>query len=65
MAETDDDNPTDDLIRLSPENREIYEAALKKWDERLRPLTEANRRAGHITADDLNIIVGPDCGHNQ
>lgn len=43
----------------TPEARALYEAALKKWDERLRPLTEAIRRAQRITADDLNIRVGP------
>ena len=42
-----------------PENRKRYEDALKEWDERLRPMIEANRRAQQITGDDLNIRVGP------
>lgn len=43
----------------TPEARELYEAALRKWDEKLKPLIDANRRAEQITGDDLNIIVGP------
>lgn len=42
-----------------PEVRKLYEASLRKWDERLRPLIEANQRAEHFTAEDFNIIVGP------
>lgn len=43
----------------TPEGREIYRKALAKWDKRLAPLIEANRNAGRITGDDLNIRVGP------
>lgn len=42
-----------------PEVREQYKKALKKWDKRLKPLTDSIRRAQRITADDLNIRVGP------
>lgn len=43
----------------TPEAREIYRKALKKWHKRLKPLTDSIRRAQQITADDLNIRVGP------
>ena len=42
-----------------PEIRAAYERALAKWDRKLKPLTDAIRRAGRITGDDLNIRVGP------
>lgn len=56
-----------DLIKLhtirlalsTPEARRLYDEAVARWDEKLRPLIEANRRAEQITGEDLNIIVGP------
>lgn len=42
-----------------PATRAAYEKRLAEWDERLRSLTDANRRAERITGGDLNIIVGP------
>jgi len=43
----------------TPEARAIYEEAKRKWDERLKPMTEAIRRSQQISGDDLNIRVGP------
>ena len=43
----------------TPEAKKLYKEALARWDERLKPLTDSIRRAQRITADDLNIRVGP------
>lgn len=48
-----------DPKNLTSEQRARYEEALARWDERLKPLIDANREAERITADDLNIIIGP------
>ena len=50
----------DAIDRLnSPEGRAFYEERLRYWNEKLKPLIEPNRRAQRITAEDLNIRVGP------
>jgi hypothetical protein len=42
-----------------PKTRKQYREMRKKLDRKLKPTTDAIRRSQHITADDLNIRVGP------
>ena len=40
-----------------PVSEKKIEAALRRWEKRLKPLSEAIARSERITADDLKIMV--------
>lgn len=45
----------------SPEFKQAWKKKRKELEKRNKKLREANRNAQRITAEDLNIIVGPNC----
>lgn len=49
---------SDTLAKMqTPQARRMYDRSLKKWNKKLKPLTDSIRESQRMTADDFKIIV--------